>query len=68
MPGITIKNELSLFKIKLKNLVDKIEENYLSIEMKNTLWGTCDLIILQISDVEEMIRELEETENVSAQQ
>ena len=26
MPGITIKNELSLFKIKLKNLADKIEK------------------------------------------
>jgi hypothetical protein len=61
MPGITIKNELSLFNIKLKNLVNKIEENFLRIEMKNTLWGICDLMILQISFVEEMIEELEET-------
>jgi hypothetical protein len=68
MPGITIKNELSLFKIKLKNLADEIEKNFLSIEMKNTLWGIRDLIILQISDVEEILRELEETENVSTQQ
>ena len=36
--------------------------------MKNALWGIRDLIILQISDVEEMIRELEETKNVSTQQ
>jgi hypothetical protein len=68
MPGITIKNELSLFKMKLKNLADKIEENFLRIEMKNTLWGIRDLIILHISYVEEMLGELKETENISTQQ
>jgi hypothetical protein len=36
--------------------------------MKNTLWGIRDLIILHISYVEEMLEELEETENISTQQ
>ena len=36
--------------------------------MKNTLWRIRDLIILHISYVEEMLRELEETENISTQQ
>ena len=68
MPGITIKNELSLFRIKLDTLVNKIEENFLRIEMKNTLWGIHDLMILQISYIDEMIKELEETENISVTQ
>jgi hypothetical protein len=61
MPGITIKNELSLFRIKLDSLVNKIEENFLRIEMKNTLWGIHDLMILHISYIDEMIEELEGT-------
>jgi hypothetical protein len=65
MPGITIKNELKLFKIKLDTLVNKIEENFFRIEMKNAIWGIHDLMILQISYVDEVIKELEETENVS---
>ena len=68
MPGITIKNELSLFKIRLKNLVDKIGGNFLKIEMKNTLWGIRDLIIQHISCIEEILEELEEIENISTQQ
>ena len=66
MPGITIKNELRLFRIKLDSLVNRIEENFFRIEMKNTLWGIHDLMILQISYIDEMIEELEETENISA--
>jgi hypothetical protein len=68
MPGITIKNELSLFRRKLDNLVNKIEENFLRIEMKNAIWGIHDLMILQISYIDEMIKELEETENISVTQ
>jgi hypothetical protein len=68
MPGITIKNELKLFRIKLDSLVNRIEENFLRIEMKNTLWGIHDLMILQISYIDEMIEELEETENISVTQ
>ena len=68
MPGITIKNELSLFRKKLDNLVNKIEENFLRIEMKNSIWGIHDLMILQISYIDEMIKELEETENISITQ
>jgi hypothetical protein len=68
MPGITIKNELKLFRIKLDALVNKIEENFFRIEMKNTIWGIHDLMILQISYVDEVIEELEETENVSITQ
>jgi hypothetical protein len=54
MSGITIKNELSLFKIKLKNLADKIEINYYRIIMKETLWRTRDLLLLHISYIEEL--------------
>ena len=68
MPGITIKNELKLFRIKLDNLVNKIEENFFRIEMKNAIWGIHDLMILQISYIDEMIEELEETENISVTQ
>ena len=68
MPGITIKNELSLFRVKLDSLVNRIEENFFRIEMKNTLWGIHDLMILQISYIDEMIEELEETENISVTQ
>ena len=68
MPEITIKNELRLFRIKLDNLVNKIEENFLRIEMKNTIWGIHDLMILQISYIDEMIEELEGTENISVTQ
>jgi hypothetical protein len=68
MPGITIKNELKLFRKKLDALVNKIEENFFRIEMKNTIWGIHDLMILQISYVDEVIEELKETENVSIMQ
>lgn len=68
MPGITIKNELKIFRIKLDTLVNKIEENFFNIEMKNTIWGIHDLMILQISYIDEMIEELEETENISVTQ
>ena len=36
--------------------------------MKNTLWGIHDLMILQISYIDEMIEELEGTENISVTQ